>query len=87
MEGSVDPVVVRKEFKSVAPVHRPDGILLRTYQNEEDMKAIIAMMERDLSGKKLNSKVMLIVSNPSLVIVKSLTPFLPIVTLFRTGLT
>ena len=39
-------------FKSVAqPVQRKDGIMLRTYRSLDDMKPIIEMMERDLSGE------------------------------------
>ncbi len=39
------------KFKSVStPVQRQDGIVLRSYASLEDLKPIIDMMERDLSG-------------------------------------
>jgi hypothetical protein len=48
MSGSVESI---PKFKSVAvPVQRKDGIVLRSYSSLEDLKPIIDMMERDLSG-------------------------------------
>jgi peptide alpha-N-acetyltransferase len=46
------PAPAQPVFESVAkPVQRNDGIVLRAYQSLEDMKPIVEMMERDLSGE------------------------------------
>jgi hypothetical protein len=43
-------------FKSVAePLKRNDGIVLRSYSSLEDLKPVIDMMERDLSGLRVFS--------------------------------
>jgi len=42
-------IVSTKKLRFTEPVVRADSIILRTYQSDEDMKIITAMMERDLS--------------------------------------
>jgi hypothetical protein len=46
-----------KQFMSVQRVQRADGIVLRTYESDSDMKVIMQMMERDLSGERQTKRV------------------------------
>jgi hypothetical protein len=42
----------KQEFLSIKPVARErDGLLIRPFEKSTDLPPIIAMMERDLSGK------------------------------------
>jgi hypothetical protein len=44
----------KQEFLSIKPVAREsDGLLIRPFEKSTDLPPIIAMMERDLSGKAL----------------------------------